>query len=140
MLYSKASSLCLSQVFAPLARLLGLYGIKEELEELGFRYSKPHKYATLRRHLNHLADEYEPVIQQVAPFFIFKAALVNLLVVHHNGDQHFILVLRTDSHSCIEIGYSAVSIASALPERSLVADRVLQTMAQQLHWNPASPP
>ena len=53
------------QVFAPLARLLGLYGIKEELEELGFRYSKPHEYARLKRHLNQLADEYEPVVQKV---------------------------------------------------------------------------
>lgn len=28
---------CLPQVFAPLARLLGLYSIKEELEELSFK-------------------------------------------------------------------------------------------------------
>lgn len=53
------------QVFAPLARLLGLYGIKEELEELGFRYSKPDEYAILRRHLDHLSQEHEPVVQQV---------------------------------------------------------------------------
>lgn len=58
------------QVFAPLARLLGLYGIKEELEELGFRYSKPDEYATLRRHLDHLSQEYEPVVQKVGLFVI----------------------------------------------------------------------
>jgi len=29
------------QIFAPLARLLGLYSIKEELEDLSFRFSEP---------------------------------------------------------------------------------------------------
>ena len=35
------------QVFAPLARLLGLYSIKEELEELSFRFSEPENAARL---------------------------------------------------------------------------------------------
>ena len=45
------------QVFAPLARLLGLYSIKEELEELGFAYSMPEKYTQLRLHLDQLAKD-----------------------------------------------------------------------------------
>lgn len=53
------------QVFAPLARLLGLYSIKEELEELAFSYSKPGEYHTLKRHLEKLAMEQEPIILQV---------------------------------------------------------------------------
>ena len=39
------------QVFAPLARLLGLYSIKEELEELSFRYSEPENAARLAAQL-----------------------------------------------------------------------------------------
>lgn len=31
-------------VFVPLARLLGLYSIKEELEDLSFRYARPVMY------------------------------------------------------------------------------------------------
>ena len=53
-------------MFAPLARLLGLYSIKEELEELAFSYSKPVEYNTLKRHLEKLAMEQEPIILQVA--------------------------------------------------------------------------
>ena len=53
------------QVFAPLARLLGLYSIKEELEELAFSYSKPEEYAMLRRRLDNLAKEQQPVVLQV---------------------------------------------------------------------------
>ena len=53
------------QVFAPLARLLGLYSIKEELEELAFRYSRPDEYLELRRRLDQLAAEHEGVVLQV---------------------------------------------------------------------------
>jgi GTP pyrophosphokinase len=35
-------------VFAPLARLLGLYGLKEELEDLAFQHSDPDAYAATR--------------------------------------------------------------------------------------------
>lgn len=35
-------------MFAPLARLLGLYSIKEELEELSFHFSEPEKAEQLR--------------------------------------------------------------------------------------------
>lgn len=54
-----------AQVFAPLARLLGLYSVKEELEELGFSYSKPDEYVMLRRRLDQLTSEQEPVILKV---------------------------------------------------------------------------
>ena len=36
-------------VFAPLARLLGLYTVKEELEELSFKYAMPQQYAVMRK-------------------------------------------------------------------------------------------
>lgn len=42
------------QVFSPLARLLGLYTIKEELEELSFNYAMPQQYAITKRAVNRL--------------------------------------------------------------------------------------
>ena len=39
------------QIFAPLARLLGLYSIKEELEDLSFRFSEPENAARLAAQL-----------------------------------------------------------------------------------------
>ena len=50
-------------------RLLGLYSIKEELEELAFSYSKPEEYCLLRRRLDQLMAEQEPVVLQVGTFF-----------------------------------------------------------------------
>ncbi|BDA49388.1 probable GTP diphosphokinase RSH1, chloroplastic [Coccomyxa sp. Obi] len=49
-------------VFAPLARLLGLYSIKEELEALSFRYSNPEEYALVQRRLDALAKDQEDVV------------------------------------------------------------------------------
>ncbi len=53
------------QVFAPLARLLGLYSIKEELEALSFRYSYPDEYALVQRRLDTLAKDQEDVVLKV---------------------------------------------------------------------------
>ena len=52
------------QVFAPLARLLGLYSLKEELEALAFRYSDPDAHAEVQRRLDSLARAQGPVVLQ----------------------------------------------------------------------------
>ena len=57
-----------SQVFAPLARLLGLYSIKEELEALSFLYSDPESYAVVQRRLDVLAKMQGDVVLAVSNF------------------------------------------------------------------------
>ncbi len=57
------------QVFAPLARLLGLYSIKEELEALSFMYSDPESYAAVQRRLDVLAKMQGDVVLAVSSFF-----------------------------------------------------------------------
>lgn len=52
------------QVFAPLARRLGLHSIKEELEELGFMYSDPDNYKLVCERMKELASEHELSLQQ----------------------------------------------------------------------------
>ena len=47
------------QVFAPLARLLGLYSIKEELEERSFHFSEPENAAALRAQLDVMRSQQE---------------------------------------------------------------------------------
>ena len=55
------------QVFAPLARLLGLYSIKEELEALSFMYSDPEGYSAVQRRLDVLAKTQGGVVLAVRP-------------------------------------------------------------------------
>ncbi|GAB4816390.1 hypothetical protein N2152v2_003436 [Parachlorella kessleri] len=51
------------EVFGPLARLLGLYSIKEELEELAFKYAYPQAYDSMRREVKRLWDAQSPVVE-----------------------------------------------------------------------------
>ena len=55
-------------MFAPLARLLGLYSIKEELEALSFMYSDPEGYAVVQRRLDVLAKTQGDVVLKVGAF------------------------------------------------------------------------
>ena len=56
---------CCRQVFAPLARLLGLYSIKEELEALAFRYSEPEAHALVQRRMDSLSKQQGAVVLKV---------------------------------------------------------------------------
>ncbi len=51
-------------MFAPLARLLGLYSLKEELEALAFRYADPGAHAAVQRRLDALAAVQGPTVLQ----------------------------------------------------------------------------
>lgn len=53
-------------VFAPLARLLGLYTIKEELEELSFKYAMPQQYAIMRKAVDRLWEQQRPAVEAAA--------------------------------------------------------------------------
>ncbi|XP_068663177.1 putative GTP diphosphokinase RSH1, chloroplastic [Aristolochia californica] len=57
----KQSSIALEtlQVFAPLAKLLGMYQIKSELENLSFMYTNAHGYAEVKRRLGSLYKVHE---------------------------------------------------------------------------------
>ena len=54
------------QIFAPLARLLGLYSIKEELEELAFKYSNPEAYGQMVKRMEALSKAQGDTIQAVS--------------------------------------------------------------------------
>lgn len=55
-------------VYAPLAHRLGLYKIKDELENLAFRYEYPAKYADIMSKVNDSAGKREKIVEEfVAP-------------------------------------------------------------------------
>ncbi|XP_039042929.1 putative GTP diphosphokinase RSH1, chloroplastic isoform X1 [Hibiscus syriacus] len=57
----KQSSIAMEtlQVFAPLAKLLGVHQIKSELENLSFMYTNPEDYAKVKRRVADLYNEHE---------------------------------------------------------------------------------
>jgi len=52
------------EVFAPLAKLLGMYCVKDELEALAFRWSDPDSHAELLRWYDELSVSQGPVVEQ----------------------------------------------------------------------------
>ncbi|RVW59966.1 putative GTP diphosphokinase RSH1, chloroplastic [Vitis vinifera] len=55
------------QVFAPLAKLLGMYQIKSELENLSFMYTNAQDYAMVKRRVADLYKEHEKELVEVQP-------------------------------------------------------------------------
>ena len=51
-------------VFAPLAKLLGMYNVKNELEELAFKYAAPETYAETARWFDELSKRQDPVVRR----------------------------------------------------------------------------
>tara|TARA_B110000977_G_scaffold198615_1_gene283863 strand:- start:281 stop:3196 length:2916 start_codon:yes stop_codon:yes gene_type:complete len=53
-------------VFAPLAKLLGMYQVKNELEDLAFKWSLPDAHAEAGRRLDELSKQQEPTVKKCA--------------------------------------------------------------------------
>ena len=64
-------------IFAPLANRLGIWQIKWELEDLGFRYVNPEKYKEIANQLNEKRPDREANIE------VIKENLVKLLAKHN---------------------------------------------------------
>lgn len=70
----KQSSIAMEtlQVFAPLAKLLGMYQIKSELENLSFMYTNAQDYAKVKRRVAELYKEHEKEIEEANKIMIKK--------------------------------------------------------------------
>lgn len=62
------------QVFAPLAKLLGMYKIKSELEDLSFMYSHPEDYANLKKRVEEVYNEHEEEALEARRFLLERVA------------------------------------------------------------------
>ncbi|CAA0843304.1 Putative GTP diphosphokinase RSH1- chloroplastic [Striga hermonthica] len=72
------------QVFAPLAKLLGIYQIKSELENLAFMYTNPQDHAKIKRRVAELDREHEKDIKEANEILMTRIEddqFLNLLAV-----------------------------------------------------------
>ncbi|KAK9146983.1 hypothetical protein Sjap_006886 [Stephania japonica] len=85
------------QVFAPLAKLLGMYQIKSELENLSFMYTNAHDYAKAKRRIAELYKEHEKELVEA------KKILMKTL----ENDQYLeLMTVKTEVHSVFKEPYS----------------------------------
>ena len=65
-------------IYAPIAARLGIYWIKNELEDMSFRYLQPHEYNNIERLINKDNEEREKYIQKVKSYIEDKMAASGL--------------------------------------------------------------
>lgn len=85
------------QVFAPLAKLLGMYQIKSELENLSFMYSNPEEYAKVKRRVAELYKEHEKELSEA-----------NKMLMKKIEDDHFLglMTVKTEARAVCKEPYS----------------------------------
>ncbi|KAL2535275.1 putative GTP diphosphokinase RSH1 [Forsythia ovata] len=95
----KQSSIALEtlQVFAPLAKLLGIYQIKSELENLAFMYTNAQDYAKARRRISELYKEHEKELKEA-----------NKILMKRIQDDQFLdlMTVKTEVRSVCKEPYS----------------------------------
>ncbi|KAI9080253.1 hypothetical protein K1719_037647 [Acacia pycnantha] len=85
------------QVFAPLAKLLGMYQIKSELENLSFMYTNAEDYAKVKRRAADLYKEHEKELLEAKKILVKKI----------QDDQFLdLLTLKTEVHAVCKEPYS----------------------------------
>lgn len=85
------------QVFAPLAKLLGMYQIKSELENLSFMYTNAHDYAKAKRRVAGLYREHEKELLEA-----------NKILLKRIEDDQFLdlMTVKTEVRSVCKEPYS----------------------------------
>ncbi|PWA97028.1 HD/PDEase domain, RelA/SpoT family, Beta-grasp domain protein [Artemisia annua] len=85
------------EVFAPLAKLLGMYQIKSELENLSFMYTNPQDYNKIKRRVAEIYKDHEKEIEEA-----------NKLLIKKIEDDQFLnlVALKTEVQSIWKEPYS----------------------------------
>ncbi|KAL8054750.1 hypothetical protein ABFS82_04G012700 [Erythranthe guttata] len=95
----KQSSIAIEtlQVFAPLAKLLGIYQIKSELENLAFMYTNPQDHANIKRKVAELYKEHEKDLKEA-----------NKILMKRIEDDPFLdlMILKTEVRPVCKEPYS----------------------------------
>ncbi|KAJ4957215.1 hypothetical protein NE237_013998 [Protea cynaroides] len=90
------------QVFAPLAKLLGMYQIKSELENLSFVYTNAEDHAKFKQRISDLYKEHEKELIEAK----------NILMKKIRDDQFLnLMTVKTDVHSVCKEPYSIYKTA-----------------------------
>jgi len=122
-------------IFAPLANRLGIWQIKWELEDLGFRYTNPEKYKEIAEQLAERRESREAEIQQISKA-ISKLLSASGIKVEISGRSKHIYSIY---HKMIEKGKSFDLVRDIRGVRLIVPDVAACYAVLGLihnHWRP----
>ncbi len=122
-------------IFAPLANRLGIWQIKWELEDLGFRYTNPEKYKEIAEQLAARRESREAEIQHISEA-IFKILATSGIKAEISGRSKHIYSIY---HKMIEKGKSFDLVRDVRGVRLIVPDVAACYAVLGLihtHWRP----
>jgi GTP diphosphokinase / guanosine-3',5'-bis(diphosphate) 3'-diphosphatase len=82
------------EIYAPLARRLGMALVQAELEDLAFSYLEPEKYASLAREVEAERRKHEPVIEQICQALRDEMEKAGIHAEVHAWQKHLASVTR----------------------------------------------
>ncbi|KAB2052648.1 hypothetical protein ES319_A12G137200v1 [Gossypium barbadense] len=99
------------QVFAPLGKLLGMYQIKSELENLSFMYTNPEDYAKVKRRVADLYNEHEKELVEAD----------KILMKRIENDQFLdLMTLKTEIRAVCKEPYSSISEVNQIAQLRII--------------------
>jgi len=122
-------------IFAPLANRLGIWQIKWELEDLGFRYTNPEKYKEIAEQLAARRESRETEIQQISQAITKLLANSGIKVEISGRSKHIYSIY----HKMIEKGKSFDLVRDVRGVRLIVPDVAACYTVLGLihtHWRP----
>jgi GTP diphosphokinase / guanosine-3',5'-bis(diphosphate) 3'-diphosphatase len=92
------------EIYAPIAERLGLYEVKLELEDLGFRALYPYRYRVLERELKRARGNQKQFISKIEE--TFKAAIKKAAITGHveGREKHLYSVYKKMQNKHISLG------------------------------------
>jgi RelA/SpoT family (p)ppGpp synthetase len=82
------------EIYAPIADRLGLYSIKLDLEELGFRTLYPHRYRVIERELKRTRGNQKQFVGKIAEALRAALARANIQALVEGREKHLFSVYR----------------------------------------------
>jgi len=82
------------EIYAPLARRLGMALVQAELEDLAFSYLEPEKYASLAREVEAERNKHEPAIEQICQALRDEMEKAGIHAEVHAWQKHLASVNR----------------------------------------------
>jgi GTP diphosphokinase / guanosine-3',5'-bis(diphosphate) 3'-diphosphatase len=82
------------EIYAPLARRLGMALVQAELEDLAFSYLEPEKYASLAREVEAERHKHEPAIEQICQALCDEMEKAGIHAEVHAWQKHLASVNR----------------------------------------------
>ncbi len=91
------------EIYAPIAERLGLYAVKLELEDLGFRALYPYRYKVLERELKRARGNQKEFIAKIAETFKAASAKVGIVGSVEGREKHLYSIYKKMQNKKISI-------------------------------------